>query len=91
MGGSLIALVGAAALAISLFNWNMLRAPIAHFASDAIGRRVQIDGDLKVHLLTWNPQVSVGGLKVGQPAWIDNGSGDWSRWTSWWCRAAGSR
>ena len=74
IGGLFAALIVAIVVILSVFNWNMLRGPIARFASDATHRSVRIDGDLKVHLLTLTPQVSIGGLKVGQPAW--NGSGD---------------
>lgn len=73
MAGILVTFVAVIVLAIALFDWNMLRGPISRFASDATGRRVRIDGDLKVHLLTWTPQVSVEGLKVGQPTWVGDG------------------
>ncbi len=73
MGGLLLTLIVVIVLIVALFDWNMLRGPISRFASDATGRRVRIDGDLKVHLLTWTPQVSVGGLKIGQPAWAGDG------------------
>jgi uncharacterized protein involved in outer membrane biogenesis len=74
MAGSTAGVTLLILLALYLFNWNMLRGPIARFASDATGRNVRIDGDLKVHLLTWQPRVSVEGLKVSQPAWV--GAGD---------------
>lgn len=70
IGGLILAIV----VILNVFDWNMLRGPIARFASAATHRSVRIDGDLKVHLLTLTPRVSVSGLKVGQPAW--NGRGD---------------
>jgi uncharacterized protein involved in outer membrane biogenesis len=73
MAGSFAALIAVIVLMLMFFNWNMLRGPLARLASDATGRRVRIDGDLKVHLLTWQPRVSVGGLKIGQPAWVGDG------------------
>ena len=91
IGGVLAALIALIVLFLLLFNWNMLRGPLARLASDATGRRVQIDGDLRVHLLTATPSVSIAGLKVGQPAWVKGGAADMadidklvvqSRWTS---------
>ncbi len=59
-------LVALLAVAVTLFlwlaNWNMLRGPISRFASARLHRHVEIDGDLKVHLLTFTPTVSVGDL-----------------------------
>ncbi len=74
MGGSLVALIAVIVLAFALFDWNLLRGPLARLASDATGRDVRIDGDLKVHLLTAQPRVSIGGLKIGQPAWAGGAS-----------------
>ena len=74
IGGLFGGLILAIVVILNVFDWNMLRGPMARFASDATHRSVRIDGDLKVHLLTLTPQVSIGGLKVGQPAW--NGAGD---------------
>ena len=56
-----------------LFQWDWLRKPIADFASKKIHRNVRIDGHLRVHLLTWTPTVTVGGIKVGEPAWGPKG------------------
>ncbi len=74
MGGLLITLVAVIVLAVALFDWNLLKGPLARLASDATGRSIRIDGDLKVHLFTAQPRVSIGGLKIGQPAWV--GAGD---------------
>lgn len=58
---------------IMLFDWNWLRGPIAHFASKKIHREVRINGNLRVHLLTWTPTVRVEGITVGQPDWAPKG------------------
>jgi uncharacterized protein involved in outer membrane biogenesis len=73
VGGSIALLVLAIVLFLWWFNWNMLRGPIAREASIISGRPISIQGDLKVHLLTWTPTASVGGLKVGNPAWMKGG------------------
>ncbi len=62
-------LVLTAVLFLWTADWNKLRGPIARYASAQTHRHIELDGDLKVHLLTWTPTVSIGGLKVGPPAW----------------------
>ncbi len=74
IGGLFAGLIIVVVVILNVFNWNMLRGPIARFASNATHRNVRIDGDLKVKLFTLTPRVSISGLKVGQPAW--NGTGD---------------
>ena len=62
------------ALFLALFDWNMLRGPIAREASRRSGRPVRIDGDLKVHLLSaGRPPRSVGRLTIGNPPWMHGG------------------
>ncbi len=56
-----------------LADWNRLRGPIGRYASAVTHRHVELDGDLKVHLFTWTPTVSIGGLRVGNPAWAGPG------------------
>jgi uncharacterized protein involved in outer membrane biogenesis len=76
-----LAIAGAAAgvltlailLFLLLFDWNWLRGPIGRYASARTGRFVRLEGDLKVHLWSWTPSAEVGGLKIGNPAWIGGG------------------
>ena len=74
---AVLGVIGALILALIIFlwlaNWNMLRGPIGRYASKQYHRHIEIDGDLKVHLLTWTPTVSVGGLKIGNPDWAGPG------------------
>ena len=72
-GGVLVAVILAFVLVVVFLDWNWVRAPIAGAASAATGRRVRIDGDLKVDLLTATPTVSVASLKIGQPSWAKAG------------------
>ncbi|MGN6149320.1 MAG: AsmA family protein [Rhizomicrobium sp.] len=65
-----LALIVAAIIAISFLNWNSLRGPIARYVSWKIGRPVHINGDLKVHLWSFTPRVSVDGLVIGNPSWV---------------------
>ncbi len=65
-----VALIAAAIITLYFLDWNSMRGPISRYASWKLGRPVAIKGDLKVHLFTWTPNASVGGLTVGNPAWL---------------------
>ena len=51
----------------AFFDWDYARGPVARYASAHIGRTVAIDGHLRVHLLTWTPSATIGGLRVANP------------------------
>jgi len=65
-----LALIATAIIAFIFLDWNSLRGPIARYVSWKIGRPVAINGDLKVHLLSFTPRVSVDGLVIGNPSWV---------------------
>ena len=69
LGGIFGALVLLIVLFLLLFDWNWLRGPIGRFASAQMHREVRIDGNLRVHLLTWTPRIRVERLFIGQPDW----------------------
>ncbi len=69
------AILVAALVTLYFLDWNQLRGPIGRWASRHYGREVRIDGDLKVKLFTWQPKVDVGGLYVGNPAWVKTPQG----------------
>ena len=60
-----IALVG---VAIALFEWNMLRPPIADYVSTKIGRPVTIDGDLHVDV-SMQPVITADSITFGNAPW----------------------
>ena len=62
------AIVGALALLVVLFPWNMLRGPLAHYASARFDRTVTIDGDLAVDL-GWTTRVQIDGVSIANLAW----------------------
>ena len=68
-GVTLGVLVGAVLLALALVDWNALKGPIERTASARSGRTVKIAGDLRVHVWSWTPSLSVSGLTVGNPPW----------------------
>ena len=66
-------LVVALAAFLAWFNWDMLRGPIARQASLVLARPVRIDGHLAVHPWSLTPVATVGGVRVGNPAWMKGG------------------
>jgi AsmA family protein len=65
LGGLLVIFV----LALALTDWNLLKPPIERIASTKSGRPVNIAGDLRVHIWSWTPSVTINGLTVGNPPW----------------------
>lgn len=72
-GGVSAALILAVGLFLAFFDWNLARGPIGRFASAQMHRPVSIEGDLKVHLLSWAPSAAVERLTIGNPAWAGPG------------------
>lgn len=68
--GSLLAIVAAAAVALALFPWNMLREPLADYLTKKTGRTVVIAGDLDVRL-AWHPWIDVRGIAIANAPWSD--------------------
>jgi uncharacterized protein involved in outer membrane biogenesis len=61
------------ALLCLFWNWDWVRGPVARAVGARLHREVHIDGHLRVRLLTLTPQVTVEGLRIGQPAWAGRG------------------
>ncbi|MEA3105545.1 MAG: AsmA family protein [Gammaproteobacteria bacterium] len=66
-----LALLALIITALSLFDWNVLRPALARRITTATGRPASIDGDLKIHLWSWNPSAEVYGLTLENPPWAD--------------------
>ena len=73
--GGGIALIATLAVAVILafFDWNLIRDPIARLASARLGRQVQIEGNLRVHLWSLKPNATIENLRIGNPAWAGPG------------------
>ena len=67
--GVFLALVAAVLIFLSLFNWDWFRPPLAKLLSSNLHRPVRIQGHLRVHLFSWTPSATLGGLEIGEPAW----------------------
>jgi uncharacterized protein involved in outer membrane biogenesis len=66
---SIVLVAALAVVALSLFDWNRLRPALARRITATTGRPARIDGDLKVHLWSWNPSAEIFGLTVENPPW----------------------
>ena len=71
--GVIAAVILAIVLFLAFFDWNMARGPISRFASARMHRPISIDGNLKVHLLSWEPTATVERLTIGNPTWAGPG------------------
>jgi AsmA family protein len=65
--GGLVALV--VVVFALLFEWNWLRPPVAWYIAARTGRPVSIDGNLSVHLWSWQPELTLQELAIGNPPW----------------------
>ena len=63
--GVLLLLIAAA---VYIFEWNMLRGPIARRVEHATGRTFAINGDLRVHLAR-TPRITMDGVQLGNASW----------------------
>jgi uncharacterized protein involved in outer membrane biogenesis len=66
-----IALIGVLVVVVSLFDWNLLRPALARRITAATGRQAAINGDLKVHVWSWNPSAEVDDITLKNPSWAD--------------------
>jgi hypothetical protein len=66
----------AVAVFFALFSWDWFRGPLARYLSTRTGRQVQIEGHLQVHPFSWRPWATIGGLRIGNPAWLGGGKTD---------------
>ncbi len=66
VGGLLVLII---VVFVFLFQWNWLRPPVARYLAARTGRPVSIDGNLTVLLWSWQPELTLRGLAIGNPPW----------------------
>jgi len=66
---AIVLIIGALLIFLAQPNWNWARPLVSSIASGKLHRLVTIDGNLRVHLFSFTPSATVGGLKIGQPDW----------------------
>ncbi|MDC7683512.1 AsmA family protein [Asticcacaulis sp. BYS171W] len=67
--GIVLALLIALILFLANSNWDWFRPTLSSIISGKTHRPVQITGPLRVHLFSFTPNATIGGLKIGQPDW----------------------
>ena len=70
-GGILGLLAICIAILIAIWDWNWFRGPLAHAASARMHRQVTIEGNLRVHLFSWQPSATVDGVRIANPPWAE--------------------
>ncbi|MFL5296498.1 MAG: AsmA family protein [Phenylobacterium sp.] len=71
--GVFAALALLCALIAAIWDWNWFRGPLANMASGRMHRPVAINGDLRVHLFSWQPSATVDRVRIGNPRWAGGG------------------
>ncbi|CAL4868908.1 hypothetical protein MMA231_03197 [Asticcacaulis sp. MM231] len=66
---AVVLVLGVITLFLAQPNWNWARPMVSSIASGRLHRPVHIDGNLRVHLFSFTPSATVGGLRIGQPEW----------------------
>jgi AsmA family protein len=70
--GAVVALLLIMLLAvIVVLNSNLLRPTLEHAIASKTGRETKINGDLRVHLLSWEPSLAINGITIKNPPWAD--------------------
>src|ERR1700722_14948318 len=57
---------------IGVLNSNLLRPTLEHAIAGKTGRETKINGDLRIHLLSWTPSLAISGITIKNPSWADN-------------------
>jgi AsmA family protein len=73
-GGVFLALAGVTAILAAIWDWNWFRGPVSAIASARMHRQVSINGDLRVHLWSWQPSATVDRVRIANPGWAGQGS-----------------
>ena len=66
---SVAGFVAVLAIALALFDWNVLRAPLARLISAKTGFPTSIDGNLSAHIWSWDPLFRVEDLSIENRQW----------------------
>src|SRR5580693_7508356 len=66
---SVAGFVAVLAIALALFDWNVLRAPLARVISAKTGFPTSIDGNLSAHIWSWDPLFRAEDLSIENRRW----------------------
>jgi AsmA family protein len=68
----LAAVVVILVLFLALFDWNYFKPTLARIISEKTGRPTAIEGNLRVHVWSWEPSAEVDGLTMKNPPWAEH-------------------
>jgi AsmA family protein len=71
VGLVLTALVLILVLFLIFFDWNYFKPTLARVISEKTGRPTVIQGNLSVHVWSWEPSAEVDGLTMKNPPWAE--------------------
>ena len=66
--GAVLVVVIAIVVFLAQPNWDWARPTVASIIAGKVHRPVRIDGHLRVHLFSFMPRATLGGLHIGEPA-----------------------
>jgi uncharacterized protein involved in outer membrane biogenesis len=66
---SVAGFVAVLVIALALFDWNVLRAPLARLISAKTGFPTSIDGNLSAHIWSWDPLFRAEDLSIENRRW----------------------
>ncbi len=69
VGLTILILAGALLAVVALLPSGVWKRIIVHEVSAHLGRRAAIDGDLRLHLFTWNPRLIANGFELANADW----------------------
>ena len=72
--GALGALIVVAAGLAAAIDAGYFRGPLLRFVASRLGRAIQVDGDLQLHLFALHPRVTAERVTIGNPAWVPPGT-----------------
>src|SRR5688572_29116603 len=73
-GAIAVAIIGALAVFLALFDWNLARGVIERSASRRMDREVRIEGPMNVQLFRSAPIVETRQLRIRNPSWFGPGT-----------------
>ena len=73
-GGTLLALVGLAILAVVALEAGYLRGPLVKLLAAQTGRPIRVEGPLSLHILSRHPRLVAERVTIGSPPWTPAGN-----------------
>jgi uncharacterized protein involved in outer membrane biogenesis len=58
-------------LFLIFFDWNYFKPTLARIISEKTGRPTTIEGNLSVHVWSWEPSAEIDGLSLKNPPWAE--------------------